>query len=189
MELVRTSNMLPIALVFFGCGDHHDAPSHGWPLETAIARDLTGRFASPATARCDFFGIVPACSAEVLGVQLPIRVTSDGQAWTWKLDAGYVDTRPIAAYVDAMLGELHVKQTSSCGAVLVHVAPGERLACALSGGGSAFVEIGEGGAIRVELELDRAAAAVRAETVTPERAHELEQKSRALEHTSADEEP
>lgn len=173
-----------------GCSEHAESPPQKpWPLETAIARDLTGRFASPATARCDVFGIVPACSAEVLGTQLPIRVASDGRAWTWEIDGHFIDTRAIAPYIDAMLGDLHVKQTAQCGPALQKLARGERLACALSGGGSAFVDIDDAGAIHVELALDRETAKLRAEGVTPERAKELEQKSRALEHTSDDDEP
>src|SRR6266404_5377726 len=78
--------MWAFALAVFACSDHAiDVPQRPWPLETAIARELTGRFASPATARCDFFGIVPACSAAVLDIQLPIRVSSDGIAWTWRV--------------------------------------------------------------------------------------------------------
>lgn len=166
-----------------------DPPQKPWPLETAIARELTGRFASPATARCDFFGIVPACSARVLDTQLPIRVSSDGHAWTWEVDRHFIDTRAIAPYVDSLLGDLHVKQTARCGPALQELAPGERLACTLSGGGSAFVEIDGAGALHVELALDHESASVRAEPMTEERAQELEQKSRALEHTSDADEP
>jgi hypothetical protein len=172
------------------CSEHAvDTPQKPWPLETAIARELTGRFASPATARCEVFGIVPACSAEVLGTRLPIRVASDGRVWTWDIDGHFIDTRAIAPYVDSMLGDLHVKQSAQCGPALQKLGPGERLACALSGGGSAFVDVDDTGAVRVELAIDRETAKLRAEGMTPERAKELEQKSRALEHTSDDDEP
>jgi len=170
-------------------GQPVDLPQKPWPLETAIARELTGRFASPATARCDFFAIVPACSAQVLDTQLAIRVASDGHAWTWEVDGHFVDTRAIAPYVDSLLGDLHIKQTAQCGPPLQKLARGERLACTLSGGGSAFVEIDDAGALRVELAVDHETAKVRAEPMTEERAKELEQKSRALEHTSDDDEP
>ncbi len=181
--------MFAIALVFFGCGEHHETALREPPLETAIARELTGRFASPATASCDVFARTPTCSAEVLGVELPIRITSDGKAWVWTLDGHFIDTRPIAPYIDAMLRDLHVAQTASCGAPIRRLAPGERLTCMLSGGGRAFVELAADGTPRVELALDRDSAATRDEPMTPERARELDQKSRALEQQLDVEDP
>ena len=182
MQHVRTTKICPIALVIFGCQSHRgDGGSPAQPLETSIARELTGRFASPATASCDFFRTVPTCDAEVLGVELPVRVTSDGKAWKWEVDGHFIDARPIAAYVDQELGELHVKQTASCGAPIQKLPRDGRLLCALSGGGTAFVEIDAQGAVHVEVELERQGAAIRAEPMTEERTRELDQKSRALE--------
>jgi len=129
--------------------------------------------------------VVPACSAEVLGTKLPIRVSSDGHAWTWRVDGRFVDTRPIAAYVDSELAEIHVKQTASCGQAIQDI--GSRLVCELSGGGRAFVDVKADGTLALELEVEREGAAARGEAVTPERAKELDQKSRALEKDSDDE--
>jgi hypothetical protein len=180
VQHVRTTKICSIALAIFGCRDHRrDAVAPAQPLETAIARDLTGRFASPATASCDFFRAVPTCDAEVLGTELPIRVTSDGKSWVWSIDGHFIDARPIAAYIDQELVELHVKQTASCGPAIQKVT--DRMTCALSGGGTAFVEIDAQGTPRVELELERDGAAVRGEPMTEQRARELDQKSRALE--------
>jgi hypothetical protein len=121
----------------------------------------------------------------VLGTSLPIEVTSDGRAWTWRVAGRFVDTRPIAAYVDSELAEIHVKQTANCGAVLQRI--DTRMACELSGGGRAFVDVRADGTLALELEIERDAAAARGEAVTPERAKELDQKSRALENASDDE--
>jgi hypothetical protein len=182
VQHVHARKICPIALVICGCGQHrNDAAAGPQPLETAIARELTGRFASPATASCDFFGATPTCDAEVLGVTLPIRVTGDGKAWNWALDGHFIAARPIAAYIDQELVDLHVKQTASCGAPVQKLPADGRIACALSGGGTAFVEIDAQGAIRIELELEREGAAIRAEPVTEQRTKELEQKSHALE--------
>jgi hypothetical protein len=117
---------------------------------------------------------------------LPIRVAADGSGWSWQIDGLVVDTAPIAAYIDTMLADLHVHKTASCGGKLRLVAPGERLACALSGGGTAFVDVAQGGAIQVELALGSAAAAART-AVTP--AEELDKMSRALAGSSTTDEP
>src|SRR5439155_25911510 len=132
---------------------------------------------APVTVSC----AIATCRAELAGLALPIRVAADGSAWAWNVDGRVVDTAPIAAYVDGMLADLHVKQTASCGAKVVYLPRGERLACALSGGGRAFVDVAPGGALAVELALDRAAAAARGEPSTPERDRELDKMSRALE--------
>jgi len=182
VQHVRTTKICLIALVICGCQNHRgDTVAPAQPLETSIARDLTGRFASPATVSCDFFRAVPTCEAEVLGTELPIRVTSDGKAWVWSIDGHFIDARPIAAYIDQELVDLHVKQSARCGAPIQKLAADGRLACALSGGGTAFVEVGSGGTMRFELELEREGAAARGEPMTEERTRELDQKSHALE--------
>lgn len=182
MQHVHARKICPIAFVIFGCGQHReDAATRSQPLETAIARELTGRFASAATASCDFFRVVPTCDADVLGVELPIRVTADGKGWSWTIDGHFIDARPIATYIDQELVDLHVKQTATCGAPIQRLPADGRLTCALSGGGIAFVQIDAQGKIGVELEVEHDAAAARGEPMTEERARELDQKSHALE--------
>ncbi len=157
-------------------------------VETAIARELTARWQTPLAVHCEL--PMPACHVELPdGSVLPVRLAPDRSGWTWQLVDRVVDTQPIARYVEAMLADLHVAQTASCGARVRRVAAGERLACPLSGGGTAFVEIGNDGALSVELALDHAAAAARGEPLSPEREHELDQKSRALDHGADGDEP
>lgn len=178
---------MQLAAASIGCrGDSHTrAPER--PVETAIARDLTARFGMPVEAHCEL--PIPACHATLAdGSVIPVRLTSDGSGFDWHLD-GVIDTQPIARYVDAMLAENHVAKTADCGARVRRIDAGQRLTCELSGGGRAFVDIGAGGALSVELELDPAAAAARGEAVSPAREHELEQKSRALDHGSDTDEP
>jgi hypothetical protein len=170
-------------LAFAGCADSrsNDAPP---PLETAIARALTARFGVPVTTRCAIIGGTPiACHASLAdGTQLPIAIAGK----TWHLAGRVVETAPIAAYVQGVLADLGRSERATCGPAVQRVAPGQRIACALSGGGAAFVEIASNGALAVELALDRAAAAART-SGEPER--ELLRRSRALDRGDAAEEP
>jgi hypothetical protein len=55
------------------------------------------------------------------------------------------------------------------------------VACTLSGGGAAFVQVAADGSTTLELALDKASAAARTELVTPERDRELTLQSKRLE--------
>jgi hypothetical protein len=168
------------------CGRTAPGAAPPSPLETEIARELTARAGGPVTVTC----APRACRAELPDrTVLPIRVAEAGSAWTWQVEGLVVDTPPIAAYVDGVLADLHVAKTASCGAKLQLVPRGERLACTLSGGGTAFVEIASNGAISVELALDSGAAAARGEPSTPERDRELDKMSRALVPSAETDEP
>jgi hypothetical protein len=152
------------------------------PLETAIARELTAKLATPVTATCDIVAIVAQCEAVLQdGLKLPIEVHAEGGEWAWQVPGRVLETAPIVAYLDALLADLKLGQTAYCGARLAHVAPGDRLGCMLSGGGMAFVEFGSDGAASLELDIDPASGSARGELVTPEREAELTAISKALE--------
>ncbi len=171
-------------LTIVACGDKK--PSEGArksPLETAIARDLTARIGQPVSATCVMVaGLPKTCEAALAdGTKLPIELSNEGKEWGWKVGGLVVDTAPITAHITAALGDLHVAQQVNCGARTAFVETGGRLACKLSGGGTAFVRFAEGGTTSLEIELDAASAAARGEPVTPERDRELTSISKALE--------
>jgi len=160
-----------VMLVTVACGRDHGRGIS--PHETTIARALTARFGLPVTVTCE-----TVCTAVFVdGTTLPIELHRDG---SWRVPGKVIDTSAIAAYVDGELAELGVAQRASCGPRIQRVQVGDRIGCKLSGGGMAFVSIGEHGAA-LELALDAAAAAARGETVTPGRAAELTKISRDLE--------
>jgi hypothetical protein len=153
------------------------------PLETAIARDLTARLAVPVSASCVVVAKIPLrCEATLVdGTRLPIEIASEGKEWSWRVAGLVVETAPVAAYVDATLADLHIAQHASCGPRIVVVQPGDRLGCALTAGGMAFVRFARDGTASLELELDPASAKARGEPVTAQRDRELTSISRALE--------
>ncbi len=171
-------------LTLVACGDRERSTgARKSPLETAIARDLTAKLAQPVSATCVMAASLPAkCEAALTdGTKLPIEIASEGNEWAWHVSGLVVETAPIAAHVDAALRDLKLVQHASCGASFAFVAAGERLACKLSGGGTAFVRIAKDGTTSLELDLDAASAAARGELVTPERDRELTEISKALE--------
>lgn len=153
------------------------------PLETAIARDLTARLATPVSASCVVAANIPVrCEATLVdGTKVPIEIASEGKEWSWRVAGLVVETAPIAAYVEATLADLHVAQHASCGPRVVVVQPGDRIGCKLTAGGMAFVRFARDGTASLELELEPASAAARGEPVTPQRDLELTSISRALE--------
>jgi hypothetical protein len=166
------------------CGDRQ--PSEGArksPVETAIARDLTAKIGQPVTTTCLVVASVPTkCEAALAdGTKVPIQIESAGNEWAWKVGGLVVDTAPIVAHIRAALGELNVAQQVNCGGRTAFVETGSRLACKLSGGGTAFVGFRNDGTTSLELDLDAASAAARGELVTPERDRELTSISKALE--------
>lgn len=171
-------------LALIACGDRK--PSEGArksPLETAIARDLTARIGQPVSATCIMVAGLPTkCEATLAdGTKLPIEIASEGREWAWKVGGLVIDTAPIAAHITKALGDLEIAQQVNCGARTAFVETGGRLACKLSGGGTAFVRFEKDGTTSLELALDAASAAARGEPVTPERDRELTSISRALE--------
>jgi hypothetical protein len=164
------------------CRDRQPSEARRSPLETAIARDLTARFAAPVTATCVTVASVAKCEATLVdGTKLPIEVTSVGKEWAWRVAGIVTETAPIVAHINATLGDLKVAQQASCGPRVVFVAPGDRLACTLSGGGIAFVRFEKDGTTSLELDIDPASGSARGELVTPERDRELTGISQALE--------
>lgn len=139
----------------------------------------------PVTVTCFVTLAVPTgCSAKLAdGTALPIVVDGDGDAdgWTWRVDGVVVESAPVVTYVQDALARLGVAQGVSCGPPLQVVPAGDRIACSLSGGGAAFVQVAADGSTSLELALDPGGAAARSEAVTPDREAALLDLSRALE--------
>jgi hypothetical protein len=172
-----------VALVtLVACRDHKAPDVRKSPLETAIARDLTARLATPVTATCEVIAVVAKCEAVLAdGTKLPIEVKSEGTEWAWRVSGLVLETLPIATHINAVLADMKLAQQASCGPRIVFVAPGDRIGCKLSGGGLAFVEVAPDGTTSLELDIDATSGAARGELVTPERDRELTEISRALE--------
>jgi hypothetical protein len=170
--------VLVSVLTIAACSDREprEAPPRELPLETRIARELTAKLGVPVTTRCAVVGGTPiACHAVLAdGTPLPIAIA----AGSWQIPGHVIATAPIQSYVQGVLHDLGVAQQATCGPAVRRLAPGERIACSLSGGGEAFVEIARDGALAVELDLDPAAAAARTHG---ESDAELVRRSRALD--------
>ena len=167
------------------CGDRRSSEgARKSPLETAIARELTAKIAEPVSATCGMILGAPAkCEATLAdGTKLPIEIANEGKEWAWRVKGLVIETRPIATHIEATLGDLKLAQRAACGARIAFIEPGGRLACKLSGGGTAFVQFAADGTTSLELDLDPASAAARGELVTPERDRELTAISKALEN-------
>jgi hypothetical protein len=127
-------------------------------LEREIASELTGTFARDVKVTCT----PPArCVADLGDAKLPIVLATSHDGWTWRIDGMLVRTAPIEAYLRDTVRDLGADQRISCGAPLRSVAPGDRIACSLERGGTAFVVVRADGSFGVELQIDRAAAAAR----------------------------
>jgi hypothetical protein len=152
------------------------------PLESGIARELTDKLGVPVTTRCVIIAGVARCRAWADRVQLPIVVENHRGEWTWRVDGRYVATAPIAARIAGELADLGVQQTVDCGAAVARVREDDRLACKLSGGGSAFVTVDRDGRVSLELAIDPAVAGVRSEEP-----RDLTKTSRALDRAGREE--
>lgn len=151
-------------------------------LETAITADLQKRLDVGVVTRCGL--AIPMCVAELAdGTRLPIEVTLRGGDYDWRVRGLIVNTTAIEAYLADELADLGVPQAARCLPHVRALAAGERLSCSLEKGGTAFVTVQSDGTTAVELALDPAAAAARAEVLTPARERELEAASRALADT------
>lgn len=172
---VVTRSVVLAAIV--ACG-HEDRPSGAATLEQAIARDLGQRLHLAVHARCFRFG--PACSAHLPdGTALPIALARRGGAWEWRVVGLVVTTEQLEAYLRAEIAELGSPQEVTCAPRIRRLAPDDRIACALGGGGTAFVTVRADGSTSVEVALDPAAATARSEAPRDE---VLSATSTALEH-------
>jgi hypothetical protein len=174
------------ALTVIGCSDRQSRERTGRasPVETAIARDLTARFGTSVSVSCKTLAGAPTgCTAKLAdGTPLSITIENAGKdEWGWRIDGRVVESKAIVAYVQDQLATFGIKQTATCGAPIAIVKAGERIACTLSGGGAAFVQVAADGNTTLELELDAASAAARSELVTPERDRQLSDISKGLE--------
>ncbi len=171
------------ALVLAACrGPAASPPAQGpTPLEQAIAYDLSARVGAPVAAHCGSIAGVPlVCHARLPDGEVKIRVTSAGGAWEWHVD-DRIDTAPVQAYVEGVLGDLGIAQTVRCPALPRQ----RRITCPLSGGGVALVEVAAGGQLSLELELDPAAANARTSASAD---RDLARMSHALERLEDDDE-
>jgi hypothetical protein len=177
---VRRVVVLPLALI--ACSHDEVAPPVASPLEATIGKALGARFGVAVIATCTTWQGTPLACGAVLadGPALVIRVRDVGPEWEWWIEGDVVATAPIAAYIRDELADLGAAQEVRCGPSARLVGPGERIDCALGGGGKAFATLAHDGTVTVELALDPAAAAARSEP-----AQGLEQRSRAL-NTSDD---
>jgi hypothetical protein len=186
-DLVSLRIGLALALVACNRRDPHRVPQPP-KIEIDIARDLTARFAAAVTVHCSFVAGMPFdCQATVADSTLPISIKRARPGWDWRIEGQVVETRPLAAHVQGMLSDLGVTQSVTCGRAIIRVRPGERIACKLSGGGAAFVDLAPDGATSYEIALDAVTAAVRGEPLTPDHEHELSRTSGALEHLAGEE--
>ena len=151
-------------------------------LETAITDDLQKRLGVGVVTRCGY--AIPMCSAQLPdGTVLPIEVTIHQDAYDWRVHGLLVATEALETYLVAELADLGAPQTARCLPHVRAIAAAERITCALGNGGTAFVTVRSDGTTSVELALDPAAAAVRAEKLTPVRERALEAASRKLADT------
>lgn len=171
-----------LVLAVAACGERpvsDEAAPGPSALERAIAADLGTRVGAPIYVRCVApLGVVLACDAVLPDRSvLPVALHDAGSAWEWSIAGRLIASAPIAAYVRDVVQDLGAAQTVTCGPAFLRLAAGERAQCQLERGGLAFVAVGSDGALAVEVELDPAAAAARAE---PAHATELDGMSRAL---------
>jgi len=157
-------------------------------LEAALARDLAARYGDVAAVHCAIvLGVPLACRLALAdGRELALVVRDGDGAWSYAVAGTVIDARQIVARVEHELHRVGVAQRARCGPALQQVALPARLVCALSGGGAAYVDVGNAGSIAIELAIDPAAAAVRGEAMTPAHEQELIERSRALEHALDD---
>ena len=171
---------MPLLLCAVACSAREErAPLRRSPLESGIARELTERLGVPVTTRCVIVAGIASCRAWAGAVRLPIVVENHRGEWTWEVEGRFVTTAPIVAQIAGELADLGVQQTVDCGAPVARV--DDRLACTLSGGGSAFVTVAPDGRVELELAIDPAAAGVRSE-----QPRDLTKTSRDLENMGGD---
>lgn len=148
-------------------------------VAASIGRDLARALGEPIRrVRCH----AAACEAET-AAGLRIAVTLTGRSPVAWETVDLLDPRPVAAEVHAALASVGAEQAVDCGPLRLAGAGGDRIECALGGGGAAFVEVGADGAIDVELAMTAAIADARRAPVDPA---DLERQSRALDSDEAE---
>jgi hypothetical protein len=171
-----------VLLCVLACSAREEqAPLRKSPLESGIARALTEKLGVPVTTRCVIVAGVAGCRAWAGTVQLPLVVENHRGEWTWEVKGRFVSTAPIVTQITGELADLGVAQTVDCGAPVAQI--DDRLACKLSGGGSAFVTVASDGRVSLEIAIDPAAAGVRSE-----QPRDLTKTSRALDRAGKEEE-
>jgi hypothetical protein len=162
---VTAARQIVCLVTVLGCRDRQvSEQARPSPIETGIARDLTARFGTPATVKCQVAGGIPvACTAKLAdGTALPIALEAAGKdEWGWRVDGLVIESKTIVAYVQEQLAALNIQQTATCGPPIQALRPGERVSCTLSGGGGAFVQVAADGSTSLELLLDGSSAAER----------------------------
>jgi hypothetical protein len=142
-------------------------------LERTIASDLEVKLGRDVKVRCT----PPArCTADLGDATLPITLALSRDGWTWHIDGMLVRTGPIETYLRETVHDLGADQRISCGAPIRSIVVGERIACSLERGGTAFVAVHADGSFGVEVALDRGAAAARTDAADEA---DLLQRSRA----------
>ena len=179
-ESVTRAIVVTAALVACGTCGADEGTWSGAPLEAAIARELGIRFSGPVRVRCFRHG--PACTAVVPGgVELPVMLERRAGEWRWRVLGMVITTNELEAYLRAEVRELGSPQDVRCTPRIRRVDPGERITCELERGGKAFVIVRGDGTTSVEVVLDPAAAAARAQELTPAEDAALSSTSRELE--------
>lgn len=157
-------------IVAAACGRSEDR------VAAAIRRDLGRDLGVPVRevrchgARCE------AVTAD--GLRIAVALTDAG----WET-VDLLDPRPIAAEVHAALASVGADQAVDCGPPRLATPGGDRVTCALGGGGAAFVDVAADGGLEVELALTAAIAEVRQAPGDPAA---LERQSRALDTDEAE---
>ena len=104
------------------------------------------------------------------GTKIPIEVKSDKKDWAWRVAGIVVDQQAITEHVKSRAHRSACRSDASIARQpCMSSAAGDRIACKLSGGGLAFLQIAADGNASLELALDPASAAARGELVTPEK--------------------
>lgn len=122
------------------------------------------------------------CAAVLGALTVPIAVARDKGETTWQSDE-VVLASAVATRVAAELADLGVTGTVDCGPPVQPVPADGRLTCTLPAGGMAWVRLGDGDALAVELALTPAEVAAR-QVARDEEA--LERASRALDSDEAE---
>ncbi len=79
----------------------------------------------------------------------------------WHVDGLVVRVAVIETYLTQLVADLGARQRVDCGRVLRRLEPGDRIACALERGGTAFVTVHADGSFEPEVVLDPASAHAR----------------------------
>ncbi len=96
---------------------------------------------------------------------VPISVDRTADGWSWRVRGLVVRSGTIEAYLAAELADLGAAQAVACGPPVHVIEAGDRIACTLANGGTAFAIVRADGSFSTEIELDPKAAEAR--TIAP----------------------